>query len=75
MEACMFHTYVLNFHRVPIDIDRSVFLMDKKIWLQVLTDLRTAGEKDPQIFFCEYSERHEGKYGRPFGPMVMKEPL
>ncbi len=43
----MFLQYVLNAHSVPIDIDRAVFLMDKKLWLKVCTKYHETGQTDP----------------------------
>lgn len=71
----MFHTYVLNAHSVAIDIDRATFLMDKALWSAVCGDMTEKGEKDPQIYWCEYCDRHEEKYGKPFSPDVRLDPL
>lgn len=40
----MFHQYVLNAKSVPIDIDRAVCLMDKRIWFAVCADLAPGGK-------------------------------
>lgn len=55
----MFHQYVLNAHSVPIDIDRAVFLMDKKLWLKVCTKYHETGQTDPQWAYEEYREQHK----------------
>ena len=49
LEAAVFHTYVLNSKRTPIDIDRAVYLMDKGLWSEVLAD--KPDEKDPQVWY------------------------
>ena len=69
----MFHTYVLNFKRTPIDIDRAVYLMDKGLWSKVLAD--KPNEKDPQVWYEDYCDLHREKYGKSFSVDLMETPL
>jgi hypothetical protein len=65
----------MNFKGVDIDIDRAIFLMDKEIWWSLCGEMAEKGEKDPQIYWHAYCERHERKHGAPFGPEVRDSPL
>ncbi|MGE4220475.1 MAG: hypothetical protein AB7G39_13590 [Alphaproteobacteria bacterium] len=71
----MFHTYVLNARRVPIDIDRAIFLMDKALWQKVIGEAAKDGQTDPQEIWGDYCERHREKYGAPFAPNIRETPL
>jgi hypothetical protein len=71
----MFHQYVLNAHSIPIDIDRAVYLMDRRLWFKVCAHLANKGETDPQYFWTDYCERHKENYGEPFSPDIAKSTL
>ena len=71
----MFHKYVLNANSVPIDIDRAVYLMDKRLWFKVCAHMANSGETDPQMYWAEYCDRHREKYGASFSPNIATSSL
>lgn len=71
----MFHTYVLNYRRVPIDIDRATFLMDKALWIKAQGKALKDGNADPQVAWGNYCDFHREKYGEDFSVDLRDTPL
>ena len=71
----MFHTYVLNYERVLIDIDRARYLMSDDLWQEVVDECAATGRKDPQSMWSNYCNKHYDKFGEDFAPNTRKNPL
>lgn len=71
----MYDVFVLNANAVPIDLDRAVPLMDRRLWMEVSGRMMAQGETDFQVFWDRYCNRHHDRFGEAFAPQLTEEPL